>query len=266
MKKNLILAVLVFVCYIFNILLGIAASVAFIAYLIYHHLPDLYMLKGTRAYGLKDTQKALSWYKRAIKTGRASIKGKVYYAIMLLRCGFPDDAERYLDMAINAPTAKPQEKVLAKPFRILTYLKQGRIQEANEDLDELFDEVKNSATYGLKGYFMHLMGAGKEETLALCKQAYEYNSEDRDIVDNLAYAHIRCEDYEAADELLEKLREKFPAFVEGFYHSALLAHKTGDSEKAKEYLAKLDECDRTYLTTVTPEEIETLKQEVGFNA
>ena len=266
MKKNIIFAVLVLVCYFFNILLGLAASVAFIAYLLYHHLPDIYMLKGTRAYGMKDTQKALYWYKRGIKTGRASVKGKIYYAIMLLRCGFPDDAERYLNTAINTPAATPQEKVFAKPFRILTYLKQGRIQEATEDLDELFDEVKNSATYGLKGYFMLLMGANADDTLTLCKEAYDYNSSDRDIMDNLALAYIKSEMYDEADELLTEIREKFPTFTEGVFHSALLAHKTGDSDKAKQYLAELDNCDRTYLTTVSHDEIDELKQEVGFNA
>ncbi len=266
MKKNIILSVLILVCYFFNILLGIVASVAFIAYLLYHHLPDIYMLKGTRAYGLKDTQKALSWYKRAMKTGRASVKGKIYYAIMLLRSGFPDDAERYLNTAINASDATPQDKVFAKPFRILTYLKQGRIQEATEDLDELFDEVKNSATYGLKGYFMLLMGANANDTLTLCKEAYDYNGADRDIMDNLALAYIKCEMFDDADELLSKIREKFPTFTEGVFHSALLAQKTGDLDKAKEYLAELDSCDRTYLTTVSLEEIEALKQEVGFNA
>lgn len=266
MKRNLILAVLVLVCYFVNILLGIVASVAFVGYLLYHHLPDLYMLKGTRAYGQKDVQKALSWYKKAMKTGRASINGKIYYAILLLRSGFPEDAERYLDTAINSPSATPKDKNLAKPFRILSYLKQGRIQEATEDLDELFSEVKSSATYGLKGYFMLLMGEDSEATLKLCKEAYDYNSDDRDIMDNLAYAYIRCGDYEAADKLLETIREKFPKFVEGFYHSALLAQKKGDNALAAEYLAKLDDCDRTYLTTVSEEEIEVLKKEVGADA
>lgn len=266
MKKTVIFLIFVFICYFVNIFLGIAASIAFLAFLFYTHLPDFYMLKGSRAYGLKETEKALSWYKRAMKTGRASAKGKAYYAILLLRSGFPDDAERYLNSAINSPTATPQDKSFAKPFRILTYLKQGRIQEANEDLDELFAEVKNSATYGLKGYFLHLFGTDNAEILRLCKEAYSYNPDDRDIADNLALAYIKCGDYDNAAALLEKLRENFPTFVEGFFHSALLASKTGDNASACEYLAAADKCDRTYLTTVSPEEIDALKQEVGFNA
>ena len=59
---------------------------------------------------------------------------------------------------------------------------------------------------------------------------------------------------------VDEMIEKFPTFTEAYYHGAVVSLKSGDREKAKELINLIDEkCKRTYLTTVSEEEIESLK-------
>ena len=113
------------------------------------------------------------------------------------------------------------------------------------------------------GYFMHLTNAPAEETLKLCREAYEYNEDDRDILDNLALAYYRAGQYEKAKEYTDKMTREHTAFVEAFYHGALVEAALGNTDKAREYLAKLPECRRTYMTTVSQEEIDALAEKLG---
>ena len=140
------------------------------------------------------------------------------------------------------------------------------MDEAMEDAKELFSESKNTVTYGIMGYFMQLVNAPLDETLALCEEAYDYNSDDRDIVDNLVLALIRNGSLDRAKELAADLVEKNPNFVEAYYHSALCEARLGNKAAARELLSHIPDCRRTYLTTVSEEEIEKLSQEVSENA
>ena len=100
-----------------------------------------------------------------------------------------------------------------------------------------------------------------DEVFQLCEEAYDYNADDRDIVDNLAWAFIKKGDFEKARELCDMMLEKFPAFTEAYYHGAICYSKLGNVEKAKELLELIDtNCRRTYLTTVSVDEIKELKQ------
>ena len=67
---------------------------------------------------------------------------------------------------------------------------------------------------------------------------------------------------EKAEEIAKMEREKFPAFLEGFYHSAQIAAKRGDKESALSYLEEIENCRRTAMTTVSVEEVEALKEEL----
>ena len=126
-------------------------------------------------------------------------------------------------------------------------------------MEELFETAKTTITYGMMGYLKQLNGQAE---IDLCKEAYEYNSDDRDICDNLLVAYIRTEDYENADRIAADLREKFPQFLEGFYHSALLELKKGNKSAAKEYIDKTADCITSKLTTISEEDIEKLRKEI----
>lgn len=261
LKKTLIALAAIFVCYIIDIRLGIAVTVAALAIFLVRKLPAIYALLGTRAYANNDTDKALRLYKKATTMGKSSGSIRNNYAMLLLRTGNPVAAQAEFDAVVCGKGYTAEEKLAAKQYRCMAYLKQGQTETAYSEVKELFADVKNTLTYGIIGYISQLVDVDDKELLDLCTEAYDYNSDDRDIVDNLVVASIRNNRLEYASELAATLRDKHPTFVEAFYHSALIEVKLGNKAKAREYLAHIPDCRRSYLTTVSEAEIESLARE-----
>ena len=222
-------------------------------------IPGIFAALGNNAYSNGDKEKAVSFYKKAAEFGGGTANNKMMYALLLMRIGSFNDAERILNGVILYSGAKPAEKHMAKAYRAMLYSKTGRLDDALEDAEETFESFKNTTTYGMLGYLRQLKGI---DSLNFCIEAYEYNSDDRDICDNLVAAYISAGKYDEAEKLTDKLRAEFPEFVEGFYHSAVIALKKGDKDSAAEYLDKIAECNRTEMTTVSEEEIKNLREEI----
>lgn len=225
---------------------------------IYKLIPGIFAAKGNAAYSEGDTKKALEYYKKSIKLsgGRAD---KSAYALMLMRLGEFREAEQVLNEVILYG-GKANEKINAKILRCMVYEKTDRLSDAISDAEEIFSSVKNTMLYGMIGYLRQLKGGAE---LDFCLEAYDYNSDDRDICDNLAVAYIRTGELEKAAEITAELREKFPTFLEGFYHSAMVAKMRGEKELALSYLDEIKNCRRTMMTTVSEEEINAFKEEVN---
>ncbi len=245
---------------------GLAVLAALILYGIYHFIPSYYEMKGNQAFAAGDENACRKWYKKAYDTGRTKVQTKTSYAYILLRTGYADEAEKILDPIIRVKGLKPEKRNLAKQQRCMVYYKQGRLDEALEEAMELYnDDYKTTNLYGMIGYFKLLSGAPLDETTAFCEEAYEYNNDSRDILDNLSICYYRSGRYEDAERISDELLKENSDFVEGCYHGAQIAVKLGKTDKAKECLNKLSECRRSLMTTITEEEIEKLKQEVDGN-
>ncbi|MDD6735805.1 MAG: tetratricopeptide repeat protein [Clostridiales bacterium] len=219
------------------------------------------IMQGNKAYGAGNNEKALKFYKRAANMAMASMSSKIMYALMLMRSGQFAEAEHVLSEIILYGKAKmkPAELYSAKAYRCMAFEKQGRLDEALEDAREIFENCKNTLTYGMLGYLMQKNGGAE---LEFCLEAYDYNSDDRDICDNLLLAYLRSGDLDNAEKLAADLRNKYPDFAEAFYHSAQIALKRGDKALAAEYADKLAECHFTAMTTVSEKDIEDLREEI----
>ena len=239
-------------------LIGIL-SVIVLGFSVYKLTPVIIKHFALRALADGNNGRAVSLYKKAAEMFGGNIRYKTEYALVLLRVGEYKEAENVLNSIILDRKIPGKDKINPKTYRAMAYHKQGRDEEALEDMEELFETAKTTIVYSMLGYLRQLDGAAE---LELCEEAYDYNSDDRDICDNLLVALIRTGDLEKAEDIARDLREKYPQFVEGFYHSALLALKKGDKVAAKEYLDKTADCRRSKLTTVSEEEIEKLRKEI----
>lgn len=263
MLKYIVMAVILFMMFNINTLLGAAATVICILYIIFENRAAFYARKGNAAFNENDQQKAIEWYKKAYKTQKASARIMLTYGILLLRNAEPSEAVTIFNLTVAQRGVNTEIKNKAKQYRALAYFKLGQTEDALEEAQELFESYKNTVSYALICYIRLATKAPKEETLALCKEAYEYNSDDRDICDNLALAYIENEEYDKAKAILSDLLEKEPEFTEAYYHMALACTKTGDRETAKKMLDEIDtKCKRTYMTTVSKEDIEALKAQL----
>ena len=261
MVKYILMGVVIFMCNKINSLLGLIALFLTLTYIIYVNVPTFYSIKGNKAINDGDIKRALKLYEKAYKTKRASASVCMSYGVLLLRCGQPEESLTILNNIILNSNAKPNMKIEAKQYRTLNYYKLGQIDEALEEAQEIFEKYKNTVSYGLLCYLKLATNQPIDEVFQLCEEAYDYNADDRDIVDNLAWAFIKKGDFEKARELCDMMLEKFPAFTEAYYHGAICYSKLGNVEKAKELLELIDtNCRRTYLTTVSVDEIKELKQ------
>lgn len=242
---------------------GIIVSAVALGFVIYKALPAIFAMKGSKAYNCDDVKKAIRYYDRAIKFKSAKVNFSITYILILMRTGKMNKALKIANNTVLNPKAKPGEKFLVKEYRCLIYFKQGNKQEALDDAKEIFEKYKNTTIYGLLGYLMLACGEPMKETMDFCLEAYDYNSDDRDIVDNLVLAYYKNREYEKAEELAKDLIKMSPTFVEAHYHSALVAKALGKYKEARAFLENMDECIRTALTTVEEEEIEELRKQLG---
>lgn len=248
-----------------NLTTGILVLLMVIGFLIYKAMPTIYAMKGNAAYNSGDVEGAKKYYEKAIDTGRAKSHIMVQYVMILMRNGNFKTALRMIDKTVSGRSAKDDDKLLLKQYRCLIYHKLGDKEEALDDAMEIFSNFKNTTSYGLLGYLKLAQKDISESTLRLCLEGYEYNCDDRDIVDNLVYACYRMGKFEEAEELLPELIEKNPKFVEGYYHGALVKLALGKKKEAKELLEKIPECTRTALTTVSEEDIKELAEKLKGN-
>ena len=258
----IVLAFLIFFGFKTGFWTGIIVSAISLGFVIYKAIPTIYAFLGNSAYGKDDEEKALKFYDKAVATGHSGAAIAITYVLMLMRAGKMDKALTVVNNVIADRKTKIQEKYTAKQYRSLIYFKMGDSEEALQDAYEIFEECKNTTMYGLLGYLKLACDEPIAETLNFCKEAYDYNNEDRDIVDNLILAYYKNGDLDDAESLAEDLVEMSPKFVEAYYHSALIANAKGDKDKAKELLSHLPDCTRTALTTVSEKEIEDLKKEL----
>ena len=252
----------VFFAFQINVWAGIALVAIILGAGIYYYIPRYYAAKGNQAYAAGDDEAAYRWYKKSYETGRTTVLMKSSYAYILMRTGREDEAEKVLDPIIRVKSLDPKKRNAAKQQRCMVYYRQGRMDEAIEETQALFDEgYINSNVYGMLGYFKLLRGDDINETLKICEDAYEYNKDNRDILDNLAICYYRLGRYEDAERISDEMFENY-TFVEGCYHGAQIAMALGKYDRAEEILAKLPECKRSAMTTVTEEQIEELREEI----
>ena len=156
---------------------------------------------------------------------------------------------------------RPDEKLLAKSHHALILMKTGREDEALEELLEIFPTYKNSTMYGSIGY-LYILKGDMEKALEFNKEAYEYNSDDAVILDNMVQLYNILGDGETAFSFAEKLMAKNPAFIEAYYNAALAAKGVGKTDLAKEYLEKTENLKTTFLSNVSHEDIKKLSEEL----
>lgn len=238
-----------------TIVIIIAAILIFMA--VKSFVPVFFAAKGSGAYAQGDIKTAISYYKKAAAYGKA--EHKINYALMLMRDGAFRDAETVFNSMILDSAVPANDKLKAKLYRCMLYEKTDRLDDALEDAEEIFERIRNTTVYGVLGYLRQKKGGAE---LEFCLEAYDYNSDDRDICDNLTLAYIRSGELEKAKNLAGEIREKFPTFLEGFYRSAVIANMMGDKAAAKEFLDQTKNCTRNLLTTVSEEEIEQLRKEI----
>jgi len=259
---NLILPVaIIVIAWRFSIWLGMAALLAYFALQLYNFRPVLYNLIGSKKYSIGQMEDALMWFKRAHDTKKAGPRISVSYGYLLLKNAEPEKAEEVLQQVLKS-NPSPGDLSYVKSILALVLWKKGDIDAAVDMLMEVIQTYKTTSVYGSLGYLLILKG-DLEKALQFNLEAYDYNSSDNIIQDNLGQNYFLLGMYDKSKEIYEALLEKKPAFPEPYYNYGLLLEKLGEREKAIESIKKALDCKFSYLSSITREEVEAKYHELA---
>ncbi len=269
MKKNvwlflLLSLVVTFAAWWFFGPLGVmAVCLAILIILLYVLYPTFCMVMATRKYGQGDEVGCVKWFERSYKRKKYPPNAAITYAYYLMRMGNTQRSEYVLNRLLkDRSRLKKQELMMTRQNLSLLMYRTKRFQEAKELMEEVFEDYKSTSVYGTLGYYK-ILADTREEALNFCKEAYDYNSSDYVIVDNLIQAYYNVGNYKAAKELCDQEMERNNKMqAEKFYHAAQVENKLGNYELALEYLMKAQDCPRHFMTTIPFSAMNALIREV----
>ena len=233
---------------IFFILISIS-----IILFIYRHI--IYRIKANKLYNEGNLTKATELLEKAVTLKKCPPSMKVMLGYALLKSGNIDKSYSILRDVVNSNVSKT-EKNMAKSNLALVLWKQNKTKEAIEMLKEVLKEYKTTGVYGSLGYLL-ILNNEIQEAIRLNQEAYEFNSEDTIIQDNLGLCHIITNDFDKAFEIYNSLIPTKPSFPEAYYNYANLLEQTGDIEESINNYKKALDFNISFISVLNEEMIKS---------
>ena len=199
---------------------------------------------------------ALKCFKCAEKIGNMGVDNSIMYGYLLLRAGDFEKAREVLTLASMSTAKEPLRKRI-KSMLALVEWKEDNIDQSIEMLEEVIDGYKNTAVYQDLG-LMYILKGDRENAMRFNLEAYEFNSDDMVILDNLAETYALCGEIEKAAETYEKLLEKEPHFPEAYYGYGMLLIDRGERERGIDLIKQSLDKRFSALSVKTREQVQQL--------
>ncbi|MBC8597048.1 tetratricopeptide repeat protein [Qingrenia yutianensis] len=212
----------------------------------------------------KDKQKAFDLFEKAYKTGKMKPQTALYYSYLLLRDGRLEESDKKFDEILSQNKKALTETDINNVHlnKTLVKWKSGDLKGALADAQSLYDNgYKTTALYGVLGYWYDLDGQ-YEKALEVNKEAYDYNSDDLIIADNLAQNYFLLGDIEKSHDMYVDILNKDPQFIEPYYNFALVLDALGEYDDALCELNNALEMKEKFLSTVTHDMVRAKIEEI----
>ncbi len=239
---------------------SIPLGILILIYLIFSRRITIITYLASQAYFVKgNTDKAYKYYLKAYKTGAMKSSDKISFAAFCLYTDRLERCRRLLNEVINSSRSTEADCANAKHYMAILEWKEENLDEAIKVMEEVHEEYPQTGTYGTLGTFY--IEKGKEdgsysEHLDFMLEAYEYNSSDKNIADNLAELYLQMEEYEKAKEIYENLLSTQQLSPVPYYHYALVLKKLDNTEEAVLNLEKALKCSFNRTLTLSREDVE----------
>lgn len=242
------------ISFLYNPIFGLILLSIGIVILLILNRANILMLMGLKQYNKENKSKAF----RLLKSAHLSSAGKMInsynYAYLLLRDGRTDDAKSAIKYALMRPNVTTAETYQGKEILSMIYYRLGQYAKATDTMQSVFENYKNSNVYGSLGYYKILANASDAEKFAL--EAYDYNSKDKVILDNLVQLYYEKGDYKTAKKYSDEALALTQTGIETYYHAGLVNKALSNNSDAVECFKKALSFTPSFLTTVTVTEIE----------
>ncbi|WP_280538439.1 tetratricopeptide repeat protein, partial [Clostridium perfringens] len=117
--------------------------------------------------------------------------------------------------------------------------------------------------YETLGYFL-ILDKRYEEALEYNLLAYEYDKDNKVIMDNLAQSYYFTGNIEKAKEVYTKLLDEDPGIPEPYYYYGLILRDEGDTKGALESFDKALTKRESYLSALNKDKIRAAIQELNI--
>lgn len=251
----LIAFIVLFVAFSLNTWLGIAAIIGLLIFLIYNNRYAAITQKAMEESKRGNHQEALTLMEQALKSKPDLPAVQANYAYLLLKANQLEKADSILErIRARQDIDKIRNSVIMT--HALVRWKQGRLDEAIEQLEKLHSQIKTTTLYGSLGY-LYIEQGDLDRALEYNLEALDYTDTDAIIMDNLLVTYILREEWDKAEETVDKLKALNPHFPEANYHEGLVREHQGQLENA---LACYDEALSKPFSAVSTEDPETIKE------
>jgi tetratricopeptide (TPR) repeat protein len=237
-----------------------AAIIFIIVYLTIINYPIILFYIGNHKLASDKIDEANKYFERACMCFYSPLKIKMSCCYFLLIQGELDKAEQIVESCLDKKLTDDDKLNLEINHSLITW-KRNDLDKAIDILMNLYNNYKTTIIYLNLGYFLILKG-DYDKALKFNLEAYEYNTSDGGILDNLAQNYYCMGNHDRAIELYEKLMENTPSFPTAYYHYALALIKKNRFEEALNNLNKALDCKFTFLSVIKKEDIEEKISEV----
>lgn len=204
-----------------------------------------------------DYEKALALYRRIVAlSGLAN--DKLSLSRILLKTGHFAEAEKLL-RSLSQSDLRPEEIIQARLNLALAIWKQGDLEDAIRRIELVYADNKVTHVYATLGY-LYIEQGDLPRALAFNQEAFEYNSQNAEIRDNLGQCLQELGETEKALEIYAGLaREKTPPFFpEWHFHYGLTLLDAARREEALVQLRIARNWKITGLSVLTQEKVQAV--------
>lgn len=259
-----LLFLLIFLISKVNPLFGKLLLIAYFAYKLFSLRYTFYSVKGKKLYDAGDKDGAIKWYGKAIKVHSCRPRTFISYGYLLLIEGKVDEAREIIARTEN-DSLDPREKINYYTTKALIEWKSNNLNSAIEILEEANKDLKALMIYESLGYLL-VISKDYDKALQFNLEAYDYDSNDEIIIDNLGETYYFLGQYDKSKELYENLIKRNLSFPEPFYYLALIYLTENREDEAKELLEKALSCPQGFLTALSKEDIEKALKKLDTKA
>jgi len=258
--KYAICMVLIILAFLVHKTAGYLLFLAFLIYILYSQRSIFYQVLATRAYKKGDMDRASGWLEKACSAAKGRPSVKILYGYLLLKTGKLEEAEKVFEELLNS-NIDNAGLLQAKSNYALVLWKKRQLKDGIKMLEDVFSNYKNTTIYGSLGYLLILDG-DMNKALNFNKEAYEYNSSDPVILDNLGYTYYKIGNIKKAEEIYRKLIGLNPNFPEAYYNYSCVLKDLGMTESALEMAKKAKNYRLSYLSNLKEEELDNYLEEL----
>ena len=229
---------------------------------------DMVAIYARICYSRRDFVHALKGFRLADKIGSLNANNKKMLGYCCLRAGELNEARMQLNLALGMLPRGNKERNQVRNLIALLCWKEGNLQEGIEILEEILESgYENTLIYQNLG-ILHNLSDNKQKALEFNQKAYEYNSDDNIICDNLADSYARLQMWEQAEKQYEELLAKNPPprFPEAYYGYGKVLIQLGKKEEGLAMIEQSLDKPFSYMSIRSKEEIEELYRSLGGEA